>query len=164
MCVCVCVRACVRACVRVCVCACVCVHVCVCMPVCACVHVCVPLCACVCLCASTVLSSFLLLFRYLCRVEEMRQSLRIIHQCLNKMPEGEIKTDDTKVCPPSRKEMKDSMEALIHHFKLFTEGVQVPPGTTYTAIEAPKVRRGKSCDMVEGGWENSAAKIHKSTR
>ena len=76
--------------------------------------------------------------RYLCRVEEMRQSLKIIHQCLNKMPEGEIKTDDTKVSPPSRKEMKDSMEALIHHFKLFTEGVQVPPGTTYTAIEAPK--------------------------
>ena len=73
----------------------------------------------------------------------MRQSLRIILQCLNKMPEGEIKTDDTKVCPPSRKEMKDSMEALIHHFKLFTEGVQVPPGTTYTAIEAPKVREGK---------------------
>ena len=80
--------------------------------------------------------------RYLCRVEEMRQSLRIIHQCLNKMPEGEIKVDDTKVSPPSRKEMKDSMEALIHHFKLFTEGVQVPPGATYTAIEAPKVRRG----------------------
>lgn len=76
--------------------------------------------------------------RYLCRVEEMRQSLRIIDQCLNKMPSGEIKTDDAKVTPPSRVEMKTSMEALIHHFKLFTQGYQVPPGSTYTAIEAPK--------------------------
>lgn len=76
--------------------------------------------------------------RYLCRVEEMRQSLRIIDQCLNQMPAGEIKTDDAKVTPPSRSEMKTSMEALIHHFKLFTQGYQVPPGTTYTAIEAPK--------------------------
>ena len=69
----------------------------------------------------------------------MRQSLRIIHQCLNKMPTGEVKIDDNKVTPPNRREMKDSMEALIHHFKLFTEGFQVPPGCTYTAIEAPKV-------------------------
>lgn len=76
--------------------------------------------------------------RYLCRIEEMRQSLRIIDQCLNQMPAGEIKTDDTKVTPPSRSEMKSSMEALIHHFKLFTQGYQVPPGATYTAIEAPK--------------------------
>lgn len=76
--------------------------------------------------------------RYLCRVEEMRQSLRIIHQCLNKMPEGEVKIDDAKITPPSRAEMKDSMEALIHHFKLFTEGVNVPPGATYTVVEAPK--------------------------
>nr|XP_015194584.1 PREDICTED: NADH dehydrogenase [ubiquinone] iron-sulfur protein 2, mitochondrial [Lepisosteus oculatus] len=76
--------------------------------------------------------------RYLCRVEEMRQSLRIILQCLNKMPPGEIKVDDAKVAPPKREEMKTSMEALIHHFKLYTEGYQVPPGTTYTAIEAPK--------------------------
>ncbi|XP_065844858.1 NADH-ubiquinone oxidoreductase 49 kDa subunit-like [Oscarella lobularis] len=76
--------------------------------------------------------------RYLCRVDEMRQSLRIIHQCLNKMPEGEVKVDDAKISPPSRHEMKDSMEALIHHFKLFTEGYSVPPGATYTAIEAPK--------------------------
>ena len=56
------------------------------------------------------------------------------------MPEGEIKVDDAKICPPSRGEMKSSMEALIHHFKLFTEGVNVPPGSTYTAIEAPKVQ------------------------
>ncbi|XP_054154712.1 LOW QUALITY PROTEIN: NADH-ubiquinone oxidoreductase 49 kDa subunit-like [Oppia nitens] len=76
--------------------------------------------------------------RYLCRMEEMRQSIRIIHQCLNRMPAGEIRTDDCKVVPPKRSEMKSSMEALIHHFKLFTEGYQVPAGTTYTAIEAPK--------------------------
>lgn len=86
----------------------------------------------------------------------MRQSLRIIDQCLNQMPAGEIKTDDAKLMPPSRAEMKviehvfpvvsiltyvflqTSMEALIHHFKLFTQGYQVPPGATYTAIEAPK--------------------------
>ncbi|EMP26191.1 NADH dehydrogenase [ubiquinone] iron-sulfur protein 2 [Chelonia mydas] len=73
-----------------------------------------------------------------CRVEEMRQSLRIILQSLNKMPEGEIKVDDAKVSPPKRSEMKTSMESLIHHFKLYTEGYQVPPGATYTAIEAPK--------------------------
>ncbi|KAM6909504.1 NADH dehydrogenase [ubiquinone] iron-sulfur protein 2, mitochondrial [Xenentodon cancila] len=76
--------------------------------------------------------------RYLCRVEEMRQSLRIMHQALNKMPEGEIKVDDAKVAPPKRSEMKMSMESLIHHFKLYTEGYQVPPGATYTAVEAPK--------------------------
>ncbi|XP_064617770.1 NADH-ubiquinone oxidoreductase 49 kDa subunit-like [Liolophura sinensis] len=76
--------------------------------------------------------------RYLIRMEEMRQSLRIILECLNKMPEGEIKVDDNKVVPPSRAEMKESMEALIHHFKLYSEGYQVPPGATYTAIEAPK--------------------------
>ncbi|XP_003386058.1 PREDICTED: NADH-ubiquinone oxidoreductase 49 kDa subunit-like [Amphimedon queenslandica] len=76
--------------------------------------------------------------RYLCRMEEMRQSLRIILQCMNQMPEGEVKVDDAKITPPKRAEMKDSMEALIHHFKLFTEGYNVPPGSTYTAIEAPK--------------------------
>ncbi|XP_020602447.1 NADH dehydrogenase [ubiquinone] iron-sulfur protein 2, mitochondrial-like [Orbicella faveolata] len=59
-------------------------------------------------------------------------------QCLNKMPAGEIKVDDAKITPPKRSEMKESMEALIHHFKLYTEGYQVPPGETYTAIEAPK--------------------------
>merc|ERR1719466_387621 len=76
--------------------------------------------------------------RYLCRVEEMRQSLRIMVEALNKMPEGEIKVDDAKVAPPKRSEMKQSMESLIHHFKLYTEGYQVPPGATYTAVEAPK--------------------------
>ncbi|CAG8611769.1 26787_t:CDS:2 [Dentiscutata erythropus] len=76
--------------------------------------------------------------RYLCRVEEMRQSLRIINQCLNIMPPGPVKVDDWKIAPPSRASMKENMEALIHHFKLYSEGYSVPPGETYTAIEAPK--------------------------
>ena len=76
--------------------------------------------------------------RYLVRIEEMRQSLRIIRQCLDELPDGPVKTDDNKISPPSRAEMKGSMEALIHHFKLFTEGYKVPAGETYTAVEAPK--------------------------
>jgi NADH-quinone oxidoreductase subunit D len=76
--------------------------------------------------------------RYLVRVEEMRQSLRIIQQCIEKMPGGPVLSDDGKVAPPRRGEMKQSMEALIHHFKLYTEGVHVPSGETYTAVEAPK--------------------------
>ncbi len=76
--------------------------------------------------------------RYLVRIEEMRQSLRIMRQCLDEMPEGPIKTLDRKIAPPPRAEMKRSMEALIHHFKLYTEGYHVPAGETYTAVEAPK--------------------------
>ena len=91
--------------------------------------------------------------RYLCRMEEMRESIRIIHQvsqlplqllqnfqCLNQMPEGDIKADDRKFTPPNRLSMKNDMEAVIHHFKFWTEGYQVPPGATYTAVEAPKVQ------------------------
>jgi NADH-quinone oxidoreductase subunit D len=76
--------------------------------------------------------------RYLVRMEEMRQSLRIINQALDQMPGGPIKVNDRKVAPPPRAEMKNSMEALIHHFKLYTEGYHVPSGETYTATEAPK--------------------------
>ncbi len=76
--------------------------------------------------------------RYLVRIAEMRQSLRIIKQCLAKMPEGPVKVDNHKITPPSRADMKNSMESLIHHFKLFTEGYHVPAGETYTAVEAPK--------------------------
>jgi NADH-quinone oxidoreductase subunit D len=76
--------------------------------------------------------------RYLCRVEEMRQSCRIIKQVLESMPDGPVASTDRKVVPPPRAEMKQSMEALIHHFKLYTEGFKVPAGETYTAIEAPK--------------------------
>ncbi|HBG34482.1 MAG: NADH dehydrogenase [Alphaproteobacteria bacterium GWC2_42_16] len=76
--------------------------------------------------------------RYLVRMEEMRQSVRIIIQCLEKMPAGPVKVHDYKIVPPPRTEMKTSMEALIHHFKLYTEGYHVPAGETYTVVEAPK--------------------------
>src|SRR6185437_6786604 len=76
--------------------------------------------------------------RYLIRMEEMRQSLRIMRQALDRMPGGPIAVNDRKVAPPPRAEMKHSMEALIHHFKLYTEGYHVPAGETYTAVEAPK--------------------------
>ena len=76
--------------------------------------------------------------RYLVRVEEMRQSLRIIHQCIAEMPEGPVLAENNKVTPPHRGDMKNSMEALIHHFKLYTEGFHVPEGESYTAVEAPK--------------------------
>jgi NADH-quinone oxidoreductase subunit D len=76
--------------------------------------------------------------RFLIRVEEMRQSLRIIDQCLDQMPGGPVLVENHKMSPPRRADMKRSMEALIHHFKLYTEGYHVPEGETYTAVEAPK--------------------------
>jgi NADH-quinone oxidoreductase subunit D len=76
--------------------------------------------------------------RYLVRIEEMRQAVRIIRQAIDNLPDGPVKVNDRKVAPPTRGEMKDSMEALIHHFKLYTEGYHVPAGETYTAVEAPK--------------------------
>ena len=76
--------------------------------------------------------------RYLVRMAEMRESVKIIKQCLAKMKPGPIKVQDRKFTPPTRTEMKHSMEALIHHFKLYTEGYHVPAGATYTAVEAPK--------------------------
>jgi len=76
--------------------------------------------------------------RYLIRVFEMKESLKIVEQCLNLMPNGFIKTNDSKICPPSRTEMKHSMEALIHHFKMYTQGVIIPANETYIGTEAPK--------------------------
>jgi len=76
--------------------------------------------------------------RYLVRMDEMRQSLRIMKQCIEMMPEGPINTTDGKIAPPKRGQMKQSMEALIHHFKLYTEGYHVPAGEVYAAVEAPK--------------------------
>ena len=76
--------------------------------------------------------------RYLVRMEEMRQSIRLVKQCLDQIKPGPVKVENHKVVPPPRKEMKRSMEALIHHFKLFTEGFHVPAGETYAAVEAPK--------------------------
>jgi len=76
--------------------------------------------------------------RYLIRIEEMRQSIFIINQVLNKIPEGPIKTNDNKIINPSKSDIKNSMESLIHHFKYYTNGINVPSGETYVSIEAPK--------------------------
>ena len=76
--------------------------------------------------------------RFLVRVEEMRQSIVIIKQCLKKLPVGPSISDDPRIVPPKRNLMKSSMESLINHFKLFTEGFHVPNGETYTCVEAPK--------------------------
>ena len=76
--------------------------------------------------------------RYLIRIFEMKESLKIIEQCINKIPSGIVKSSDNKLTPPMRVEMKQSMEALIHHFKLYTQGVVVPSNETYIASEAPK--------------------------
>lgn len=76
--------------------------------------------------------------RYLIRVAEMYQSVQIIKQCIQNMPSGPVKSLDRKITPPTRKEMKNSMESMIHHFKLYTEGYHVPAGEVYAAVEAPK--------------------------
>jgi NADH-quinone oxidoreductase subunit D len=76
--------------------------------------------------------------RYVMRMEEMREAAKIMRQCIEKMPAGPVVSIDHKVVPPRRGEMKNSMEALIHHFKLYTEGFHVPAGEAYAAVEAPK--------------------------
>lgn len=88
--------------------------------------------------------------RYLIRVQEMRESIKIINQCLEKMPRGAVSTNDPKIAPPKRGEMKHSMEAMINHFKLFTEGYHVPKGESYAAVEAPKGEFGVYV-ISEGG-------------
>jgi NADH-quinone oxidoreductase subunit D len=80
--------------------------------------------------------------RYLCRVEEMRESQRIIAQCLDRLPGGPIRSDDRKVVPPPKDELSSSMEAVIHHFKLLTEGLHPPIGEVYRAIESPRGELG----------------------
>jgi NADH dehydrogenase (ubiquinone) Fe-S protein 2 len=90
--------------------------------------------------------------RYCIRINEMRESIRIIIQCLNNLPEGPIKIDDAKIVPPSRIDMKESMESLIHHFKFYTENFSVPAGETYTAVEAPKGEFGVF--LVSDGTSN----------
>ena len=76
--------------------------------------------------------------RYIIRIYEMRESIKLIEQCLNQLPIGVIKTTDSKVTPPSRFLLKSSMESLIHHFKMFTEGITIPKNEAYIASEAPK--------------------------
>ena len=80
--------------------------------------------------------------RYLVRIEEMRQSLRIASQVLETIPEGDFRTDDRKVTPPPRKRINESMEALIHHFKIFTEGFKVPAGEVWQSVESPRGELG----------------------
>ena len=76
--------------------------------------------------------------RYLCQMDEMRESIKIMSQCISNMPSGEVINRDAKIAAPKRVDMKESMEAIIHHFKFFTEGFHVPEGEIYTAVEAPK--------------------------
>ena len=97
--------------------------------------------------------------RYRVRIGEMHQSLRIIEQVAGAMPRGDYKTDDRKVSPPPRRRIDESMEALIHHFKIYTEGFKVPAGETYVAIEAPRGELG--CYLVSDG---SGAPLRMHTR
>jgi NADH dehydrogenase (ubiquinone) Fe-S protein 2 len=76
--------------------------------------------------------------RYLIRINEMKQSLKIIAQCIESIPNGLIKTNDNKICPPTKAELKQSMEAIIHHFKIYTNGISIPANETYVGTEAPK--------------------------
>lgn len=113
--------------------------------------------------------------RYLVRMAEMRQSTYIIQQCLEKMRPGDVKIQDRKFTAPRREEMKKSMEALIHHFKLYTEGYHIPAGTTYTATESPKgefgvylvadgTNRPYRCKIRPTGYANLQAVEHMSKR
>jgi NADH-quinone oxidoreductase subunit D len=87
--------------------------------------------------------------RYAIRLNEIRESMRIVEQCLELMPEGPYRVEDRKVTPPPRARIDESMEALIHHFKIFTEGFKVPPGEVYTAVESPRGELG--CYLVSDG-------------
>ena len=88
--------------------------------------------------------------RYLVRIEEMRQSLRIVRQALESMPLGDFRTDDRKVTPPPRKRIDESMEALIHHFKIFTEGFKVPAGEVWQSVESPRGELGMYLVSMDG--------------
>ena len=95
--------------------------------------------------------------RYLCRMEEMRQSLRIIEQAMDKVPDGPINIDDRKIVPPPRAELGRSMEAVIHHFKLWTEGFSAPAGYVYQSIEGP---RGEFGCYLRGDGTPKPARVH----
>ena len=95
--------------------------------------------------------------RYRVRMAEMRESLKIVEQALDGLPEGPYITDNRKVALPPRHELATSMEALIHHFKLVTEGFRVPPGETYVAVESPRGELG--CFVVADG-SAKPARVH----
>jgi NADH-quinone oxidoreductase subunit D len=87
--------------------------------------------------------------RYLVRIEEIRQSLAIVRQVAEAMPDGDYRSEDRKVTPPPRARIDQSMEALIHHFKIFTEGFKVPEGEVYRSVESPRGELG--CYLVSDG-------------
>jgi NADH-quinone oxidoreductase subunit D len=95
--------------------------------------------------------------RYRIRLYEIAESMRIVRQCVERMPEGDYRVQDKKVTPPPRARIDESMEALIHHFKLFTEGFRVPAGETYVAVESPRGEIG--CYMVSDGT-GKPARMH----
>jgi NADH-quinone oxidoreductase subunit D len=98
--------------------------------------------------------------RYLCRMEEMRQSLRIIEQAIEKIPEGPVTISDRKIVPPPRAELGRSMEAVIHHFKLWTEGFSAPTGYVFQSIESP---RGEFGCYLRGDGTSKPARVHFRT-
>src|SRR5207245_492714 len=87
--------------------------------------------------------------RYLVRIKEMREAVKILRQALDRLPDGPVNVDDRKMLPPPREELETSMEAVIHHFKLFTEGYSVPPGDVYVAVESGRGENG--CYVVSDG-------------
>jgi NADH:ubiquinone oxidoreductase subunit D len=87
--------------------------------------------------------------RYLVRIKEMRESVKILRQALDRLPGGPVNIDDRKILPPPREELETSMEAVIHHFKLFTEGYTVPPGDVYVAVESGRGENG--CYIASDG-------------
>ena len=98
--------------------------------------------------------------RYRCRIEELWQSLRILEQALDKLPDGPIKIDDPKIVPPPRSELGRSMEAVIHHFKLWTEGFDAPAGYVYQSVESP---RGEFACYLRGDGGPKPARVHFRT-
>jgi NADH-quinone oxidoreductase subunit D len=98
--------------------------------------------------------------RYICRMQEMRESLKIVEQGLDKLPDGPINIDNRKIVPPPRSELGQSMEAVIHHFKLWTEGYSAPTGYVYQSVESP---RGEYACYLRGNGTSKPARVHFRT-
>jgi NADH-quinone oxidoreductase subunit D len=98
--------------------------------------------------------------RYLIRIQELRESLRIVEQALDRLPYGPVRSNNRKVVPPPRSEIGTSMEALIHHFKLWTEGFPAPKGSVYVAMESP---RGELGVFLEGDGGPKPYRVHFRT-
>ena len=93
----------------------------------------------------------------------MKQSIKIIEQCLNDIPNGLIKNNDTKITPPSRSQTKKSMEALIHHFKNYTNGVNIPANETYIGTEVPLIGQQSERRIFEHGFSLIGHRVHRFT-